>query len=58
MVGFHLPGDPYIPNQGYVVWLGAEPEEETAIPLDDDFAEDFPEDDDSGSGVYNPPQVV
>ena len=26
MAGFHLPGDPYFPNQGNGGWLDAEPE--------------------------------
>lgn len=54
MVGFHLPGDPYFPNQGNVGRIDAEPEDNHVIPLDDDFAEDFLEDTDSEPVAYNP----
>ena len=27
MAGFHLPGDPYFPNQGNAGWIEEEPEE-------------------------------
>ena len=58
MAGFHPPRDPYFPNQGNVGWISAEPEDEPAIPLNDDFAEDFLEDDDSRLEAYNPPPVT
>ena len=58
MVGFHLPGDLYFPNQGNRGWLEDELEENPEIPLGDDFAENFSEDDDSGSEAYNPLPVA
>ena len=55
MVGFHHPRDPYFSNQGNVGWLDAESEDEPAIPLDDELAEDFPEDQDSEPEVEDLP---
>ncbi|KAL7593408.1 hypothetical protein Lser_V15G33885 [Lactuca serriola] len=54
MAGFHLPGDPYFPDQGQDV----EPKENHEIPLKDDFAENFPEDSDSELEAYNLPPVA
>ena len=58
MVGFHLPGDPYFPNQGNAEWLEAELEENHKIPVDDDFAEQFPEEADPKPEVENLPPVA
>ena len=58
MAEFHLPGDPYFPNQGNGGWIEDEPKENHEIPLDDDFAENFPEDSDSGAEAYNPSPVA
>ena len=55
MAGFHLPGDTYFPNQENVGWLEDEPEENHVIPLDDDFAEQFPEEADIELEVKNLP---
>ena len=44
MVGSHLLDEPYLPNKGNGGWTDVEPEESHAIPLDDDFAENFPKD--------------
>ena len=67
MAGFHLPGDPYFPDQRNGGWLGADPEEDNSVVLEEeDFEESFKEenedemqeDSDSEPEVYNPPQVV
>ena len=59
MAGFHLPDDPYFPNQGNVCWLDAKPEEEEpVIPLDDDFAEKFSDDSYTEPEVNNLPPVA
>ena len=49
MAGAHLPGDPYFPGQENGEGLNAEPE----LPLDDDLADDFPEDLDPEPEVEN-----
>ena len=41
MAGFHLPGDPYFPNQGDDGWIEPEPEGNHEIPFDDGIAEPF-----------------
>ena len=38
MVGLHLPGDPYFPNQGNKGWHNAEPEDDYADRIEEDFA--------------------
>ena len=58
MAGFHLPSNPYFPNQGNNGWLEAKPEENHEIPLDNDFSEEFPKEDDSEPEVENLPQVA
>mgnify|MGYP001550376926 CR=1 FL=1 len=35
MAGFHIPGDPYFPNEGNDGWFREEPEDDHPIPLDD-----------------------
>lgn len=55
MVGFHLPGDPYFPEQGVGGWLDVEPDDNHEIPLDDDFVENFPDDSDSEPKVNDYP---
>ena len=55
MVGFNLLGDLYFHNQGNGGWLDVEPKENHEIPLDDDFAENFPEDSKSEPEVNNLP---
>ena len=56
MVGFHIPGDPYFPNQGNARWLDGEPENDHPIPLDDHLAEGFSDDSNSEPEVNNLPQ--
>ena len=58
MAIFHLPGDPYFPNQGNGGWIDAEPEENHEIPLDDEFEENFPKDSNSEPGVNDLPLVA
>ena len=58
MMGFHLPGDPYFPNQENNWWLEANPEENHEIPLDNDLVEQLPEETDSEPEVENLPQVA
>ena len=62
MVGFHVPGDPYLPNQGNGGWIEDEPEDDHVVPIEEDFEEedekDIQEDFDSEPEVYNPPQFA
>ena len=58
MAGFHLPGDPYFPNQGNGGWLDEEPEDDHQIPLDDQSAEGFSDSSDSDPEVNNLPLVA
>ena len=54
MVWFHLPGDPYFPNEGKWRRHNAEPKDDPADPIEGDL----PEDSDIESRAYNPPQVT
>lgn len=58
MVRFHFPVDRYFPNQGNVGSLDAEPEEEPAIPLDDELVEDLPKYLDNELEVENLPPAA
>ena len=58
MAGFHLPGNPYFPNQGDDGWIEPEPEGNHEIPFDDGIAEPFPEETDSEPEVENLPPVA
>ena len=58
MAGFHLPGDPYYPNQGIGGWLDEEPEDDHPIPLDDHRAEGFSDSSDSEPEINNQPPLA
>ena len=55
MAGFHLPGDPYFPNQGNGGWLEEESDDDHPIPLDDHHAEGFSDSSSSEPEVNNQP---
>ena len=46
MAGFHLPGDPYYPNQGNGGWIEEDPEELFEEELGEDPEEDLGGDED------------
>ena len=58
MAGFHLPGDPYYPNQGIGGWLNEESENDHPIPLDDHRAEGFLDSSDFKPEVNNLPPIA
>ena len=67
MVGLHLPGDPYFPNQRNAGWLEEEPEEEPEElefeeeDIDEDIEEDAKsdrDDSDAESEVIDPPYMA
>lgn len=51
MAGFHLPGDPYFPNQGNRGWIQEDPEEDPEVQMEEDTEEQMGdvEDDDDDS---------
>ncbi|KAI3723373.1 hypothetical protein L2E82_34896 [Cichorium intybus] len=44
MAGFHLPGDPYFPDEGNNGWLNGDPEEDFEEDPEEDIEEDPEED--------------
>ena len=58
MVGFHLLGNPYFPNEGNAGWIEDKPEDEHPIPLDDHHVEGFYDGSDSEPEVNNLPPVA
>lgn len=72
MAGFHIPGDPYFPNQGNGGWLGGEPEEDPKEVFEEEPEEDpneEPEEDEEEESedeeeseeepeIFNPPYLA
>ncbi|KAL7610703.1 serine/threonine-protein phosphatase 4 regulatory subunit 2-like [Lactuca sativa] len=65
LAGFHLPGDPYFPNEGNAGWLEAKPEdmieedpeedaEEDPEEEEEEVEEEEEEDEEEGPEVYDP----
>ena len=56
MVSFHLPGDPYYPNQGNGGWI--EDDQEEIMEKEEEFKEGMQEDSDSDPEDNNLPLVA
>lgn len=67
MAGFHLPGDPYYPNQGNGGWIEEDPEEieeeveeEFEVEVGEEFEvdEEVEEEEEAASGTDSEPEVI
>ena len=66
MAGFHLPGDPYYPNQGNGVWIEEDPEEdpeeiEEEFKVDEEVEEEeepIEEEEEVTDGTDSEPEII